>query len=326
MRRFLLGMFLWFGLFQADAHEVRPAYLGIQQLDSITYRITWKIPALGDMVPRISPVFPEAWEVRQLDVRQLNASVRRDFEFTSSEPINGQVLGVEGLSKTLIDVLINVELKNGEQYSRIITPDQPFYEIPRQSSAWETVRTYLVLGIDHILLGIDHLLFVLALIFVTRGKWKIIKTVTSFTIAHSITLSLAALGFVRIPIPPVEAVIALSIVFLATEIISHREGNDSLTYRNPWLVAFTFGLLHGFGFASALSETGLPQNAIPLALAFFNVGVEVGQVAFVLVILIVEWGVSALRVKIPPFLEKVPVYLIGGVSSYWLIDRVIGFW
>ncbi|WP_422361013.1 HupE/UreJ family protein [Reichenbachiella sp.] len=307
------------------AHEVRPAYLGITQTTDSTYQIFWKIPALGERAPKLYPVFPEHWEIKKVDERLIPGAVKRQWEFKSSLPINGQQIFIDGLDKTLIDVLINIELLGAEQYSKIISADQPFYEVPLKPSSTDVIWTYLVLGVDHIIFGIDHLLFVLALIFVTSGKWKIIKTVTAFTLAHSITLSLAALGYASIPIPPVEAIIALSIVFLAKEILQHAPEKPSLTYRKPWLVAFAFGLLHGFGFASALSETGLPQTAIPLALAFFNIGVELGQIGFVLVILISLTGVRSLRLAWPVWLVKSPIYAIGGISFYWLIDRVVGF-
>ena len=179
------------------------------------------------------------------------------------------------------------------------------------------------MGIEHILLGIDHLLFVLALIIITRGKWKIIKTITAFTIAHSITLSLAALGYVNFPTPPVEAVIALSIVFLAVEIIKNQNGQETLTSKKPWLVAFTFGLLHGF--AGALANIGLPQQDIPFALAFFNVGVEIGQIAFVIIVLAIIKLLSYKK-SWPLVLKKIPPYAIGSLATFWMIERIIQFW
>ena len=308
------------------AHEVRPAYLGITQTSDTTYTILWKIPAMGELAPRIYPVLPEAWSEQQLEAQLIPGAVKKQWEFTYHQSLNGHKIYIEGLASTLIDVLVNIELLNGEQYSRIIRADEPFYTIPREPTISEVVYAYLVLGIDHILLGIDHLLFVLALVIITTGKWKIVKTVTAFTIAHSITLSLAALGFFQIPIPPVEAVIALSIVFLAYEILKHREGKNSLTYQRPWLVAFVFGLLHGFGFASALSETGLPQSNIPTALAFFNIGVELGQLAFVAIVLVFLFLANNLRITWPVWTKKVPIYTIGAVACFWLIERVVGFW
>lgn len=311
---------------KAKAHEVRPAYLGITQITDSTYQVVWKVPAMGDLVPKITPSLPDSWNVLSQEGKAAEGSVVNYINIKAVEDIAGETLVISGLDKTIMDVLINIQLNNGSQYSELITPDNPFYEIPSEPSTWKVVQSYLILGIDHILLGIDHLLFVLALILVTKGKWRIIKTVTAFTIAHSITLSLAALGIMSIPIPPVEAVIALSIVFLAREIILHDDFKNSLTYRMPWLIAFTFGLLHGFGFASALSETGLPQSAIPLALAFFNVGVEVGQIIFVAIVLSIGYIISKLPIQVPLWLRKSPAYIIGSLAFYWVIDRVIGFW
>ncbi len=183
-----------------------------------------------------------------------------------------------------------------------------------------TIKTYLLLGIEHILLGIDHLLFVLALLLITPGFSKLIKTITAFTIAHSITLSLSALGFVGLPGPPVEAVIALSIVFLAYEIIKYYRGEESLAIKYPWVVAFAFGLLHGFGFAGALTSIGLPQTTIPAALLFFNVGVEIGQILFILVVITVIWLLKKSKINFPNWVKLIPVYGIGYIASMWLIE------
>lgn len=307
-------------------HEVRPAYLGITQTSDSTYHIVWKVPALGDMVPKISPSLPDDWQVLSQEGKPGTGSIINYINIQTSKELPGETIVIAGLDQTIMDVLINIQLQNGAQYSQLISPDNPFYEIPAEPSNWQVIKSYLLFGIDHILLGIDHLLFVLALILVTSGKWRIIKTVTAFTIAHSITLSLAALGIMSIAIPPVEAVIALSIVFLAREIIIHNKQQDSLTYRMPWLIAFTFGLLHGFGFASALSETGLPQTAIPLALAFFNIGVEVGQIIFVAIVLAIGFILSKIPIELPAWVRKSPAYVIGSLAFFWVIDRVIGFW
>ena len=188
------------------------------------------------------------------------------------------------------------------------------------------VISYLRLGIKHILLGIDHLLFVLALMILVAGRRRLVGTVTAFTAAHSLTLAAAALGLVRVPQKPVEAVIALSIVFVASEIIRGREGKPGLTARSPWVVAFIFGLLHGFGFAGALSEVGLPPQAIPLALLFFNVGVELGQLLFIGAVAIVVVAIRRLAVPSPTWAWRVPAYGIGAVAAMWTLERVTGFW
>ena len=174
-------------------------------------------------------------------------------------------------------------------------------------------------------MGIDHLLFVLALLLITVGFKKLIKTITAFTVAHSITLSLATLGVMGLPSAPVEAVIALSIVFLAVELVHYYNGKEGLTVRHPWVVAFIFGLLHGFGFAGALSDVGLPQTDIPVALLFFNVGVELGQIAFVLVVSAIIWILTKTKFTWPVRLKKVPAYAIGSMASFWLIERVLNF-
>jgi hydrogenase/urease accessory protein HupE len=193
---------------------------------------------------------------------------------------------------------------------------------------------YFWLGVNHILLGVDHLLFVLALIILVRGWRRICFTITAFTIAHSITLAAATLGFVHVPGPPVEAAIALSIALVAAEIINSARGRGSLTARLPWIVAFAFGLLHGFGFAGALSEVGLPNHAIPIALLFFNIGVEVGQLLFVagvLVLFALLHRISTALVRLEEsrlqqWMQLGGAYCIGGVASFWLIERVSGFW
>ena len=183
-----------------------------------------------------------------------------------------------------------------------------------------------MLGIEHILLGIDHLLFVLGLLLIVRGFGLLLKTITAFTVAHSVTLAMATLGFVNVPQAPVEAVIALSILFLASELAKQQKGNPGMTSRYPWVVALSFGLLHGFGFAGALSEVGLPQTDIPLALLFFNVGVEVGQLMFVAIVLMIFWVIQKLKFRWPAWTKQVPAYAIGSLAAFWFIQRTVSFW
>ena len=191
------------------------------------------------------------------------------------------------------------------------------------------VRTYTILGIEHILSGFDHLLFVLALVLLVQGTRRLLVTITAFTAAHSLTLAGATLGWVHVPGPPVEASIALSIVFVASEIVHTRQGRYSVTQHYPWVVAFTFGLLHGFGFAGALAEVGLPQSSIPIALLFFNVGVEIGQLMFVgavLAVIAVGWRAGQrLRLSQPAWLWRIAPYAIGALASFWLVERVAAF-
>ncbi len=320
----IVGDLMLFGVL--EAHEIRPAYLQIVETSSNQYEVYWKVPRMGDAVPRIQPVFPEGFELETLaNPKQTPDAAIYTYRLVSEQSLRGQQLFINGLNKTLIDVLVSVTFLNGEKATLMLQADKDTGVIPGETTSFDVVKTYTILGIEHILLGIDHLLFVLALIMITRGKWKILKTITAFTLAHSITLSLAALGIVNFPGPPVEAVIALSIVFLASEIMRNLEGEQTLTGRKPWIVAFTFGLLHGFGFAGALADIGLPQNEIPLALAFFNIGVELGQIMFVVVMLFVIYLIQ-LKKEWPMYLKKVPAYAIGSLAAFWMIERIVGFW
>jgi len=325
-KRFLLILFTLLVSAKGWSHEVRPAYLQIIQTGINTYEVFWKVPSMGDAVPKIHPVFPPFFTVEELKKpNQISGSVIYSYKIFSEESLQGKILTIDGLNKTLIDALVNISYLNGEKVTFMLQPDKDTIVIPGKTTTIDVIKTYTKLGIEHILFGIDHLLFVLALIIITMGRWKIIKTITAFTIAHSITLSLAALGYVNFPPAPVEAVIALSIVFLAIEIIKLINGKQTLTSKKPWLVAFTFGLLHGFGFAGALSNIGLPQQDIPFALAFFNVGVEIGQILFVLVVLAIIKLLS-FKKDWPLFIRKVPAYAIGSLASFWMIERVLAFW
>jgi hydrogenase/urease accessory protein HupE len=191
------------------------------------------------------------------------------------------------------------------------------------------VRTYLLLGFKHILSGVDHLVFVLALLLLVKGVRRLVFTVTAFTIAHSLTLAGATLGYIQMPGPPIEAAIALSIMFVAAEILHSRRGNPGLTEKYPWVVAFTFGLLHGFGFAGALAQIGLPQASIPIALLFFNVGVEIGQLFFIAsVFAVIALGRQITRridLPRPAWTGAVPPYAIGGIAAFWVIQRIAAF-
>ena len=307
------------------AHEVRPAYFSVTQLSDSTYQVVWKIPALGKAIPKIYPVLPDKWHIIDEQSNLLPGNLRRTYTIEVPNAIEGKRLYFDGLEKTLIDVLVSIKKIDGIQYSSMVKPSNPSYLIPTLPNRFSVIKTYLVLGIEHILLGIDHLLFVLALLLITKGFGKLIKTITAFTIAHSITLSLAALGFIGLPGAPVEAVIALSIMFLAIELVHYYKGRKGLTVKYPWVVAFTFGLLHGFGFAGALVDLGLPQVDIPWALLFFNVGVELGQIAFVIVAVGFIWLLNRIKTKWIEGVNKIPPYAIGSIAAFWLIERINGF-
>jgi hydrogenase/urease accessory protein HupE len=225
----------------------------------------------------------------------------------------------------VIDVLVRLQRSDGTAQVVRLTPLTPAFVV-EDAPRWTAVATtYLGLGVEHILLGIDHLLFVLAMLLLVRSWGRLVATITAFTVAHSITLALATLGFVHVPPQPVEAAIALSIVFVATEIVHGRMGRTGLTERWPWVVAFAFGLLHGLGFASALREVGLPEQAIPAALLFFNLGVELGQLAFVGVVLVLLASLRSLQLPAPAWSWRLASYSIGAVAMYWTIERVVAF-
>jgi hydrogenase/urease accessory protein HupE len=310
------------------AHELRPAYLEIRESAAETYDVLWKVPARGS-TERLSLHLRFADDVELLtdpvSAFQAEAHIQR-MRIHRAGGLTGTPITIEGLASTYTDVLLRLERLDGTELTRRLTPDHPGYVVEANPGLGQVAWAYFVLGVEHILLGIDHLLFVLALLLVV-GDWRsLVGTITAFTVAHSITLALATLGLVNIPGPPVEAIIALSIVFVAAEIIRGCNDNPGLMARWPWVVSFTFGLLHGFGFAGALSEVGLPQKSIPLALLTFNVGVEAGQLLFVGAVLALYGICRRLRITPPEWAYSIPAYAIGGVAAFWMIERTVGFW
>lgn len=307
------------------AHEVRPAYLQINQDSENEFTILWKVPRTVDKVLDIQPQFENAFELKEITPpRILDAFVLYTYQLKGSKSLTNTELSIQKLNTTGIDVLVDVRLLGEIHHTFLLQPTKNSVLIPEAPNSWLVAKTYIVLGVEHILLGFDHLLFVLALLIITIGLKKLLKTITAFTLAHSITLSFSALGIASLPGPPVEAVIALSIVFLAIEIIKIQQRESTITSKKPWLVAFTFGLLHGFGFAGALQDIGLPQNEIPLALATFNIGVELGQIVFVIFVLAI---IKLIKSYMPQqnWVYKLVPYAIGSVSAFWLIERIAGF-
>ncbi|MEO8353743.1 MAG: HupE/UreJ family protein [Chthoniobacteraceae bacterium] len=306
-----------------EAHESRPAYLEIKETAAGRYSVLWRTPVLSGMRLPVALKLPESMRTvgEPVTQRLSDSLIERRVIETDAGGLAGQRIDFVGLQATITDVLVRTQWRDGTHTATIVRPAQAWLELPARQSRWAVAGEYAKLGIEHILFGIDHLLFVLALLLITKGITRLIKTVTAFTVAHSITLGLATLGFVHVPIAPVEAVIALSIVFVAAEIIHARRGLVGLTVRAPWVVAFIFGLLHGFGFAGALSEVGLPPAHIPVALLFFNIGVELGQLLFIATVLGVIAVVRRIRLPLPRWAELVPPYAIGGVAMYWVIQR-----
>lgn len=345
----------------ATAHEVRPAFLELKERAPGEFDVLWKVPApggapiAGEEIPHPEPIVEETGERMIMPCgcpaptaaelsrgalpihpslpknsralapsrmeRIFGAEIWRWTITTDGRGLEGWNVAIHGLETTMIDALVRIELADGRIVSRLLRPDSPSFVFTAET-AGQAAGGYFMLGVEHILLGIDHLLFVLALLLIVKGTGQLVKTITAFTIAHSITLTLATLGHLSLPAAPVEAVIALSIVFMAIEIIRSKRGQPGLTERSPWLVAFVFGLLHGFGFAGALGELGLPPNDIPLALLLFNLGVEAGQLLFVSVVLVLAAPIRRMAHELPRWPTLVPPYAIGGVAMVWMVERI----
>ncbi|MFC1777344.1 HupE/UreJ family protein [Pseudomonadota bacterium] len=310
------------------ADEIRPGYLELRTSDGLVYSVKWKVPMKGDLVLSLNPVLPDSCIERTPpgSMKSAGAMITR-WSLTCAGGIYQKQIRIDGLENTMTDVLVRVVHQDGATQMVRLTASETGFEVAAKTSSVDVIKVYTALGIEHILLGVDHLLFVFALLLIVNGWRRLIGTITAFTLAHSITLAAATMGYVHVPQAPVEAVIALSILFLATEIIHNRQGRPGLAKRYPWLVAFIFGLLHGFGFAGALAEIGLPQQSIPLALLFFNVGVELGQLLFVAAVVATGWVLKKLLAqKVLQGGEVAASYLIGTLSAFWLIERTYSFW
>lgn len=312
----------------ANADIFKPAYLELRELGNDQYEVLWKVPALGDNQRLAAYVlFPSG--TQNLSESQPfisdGAWVER-WQISHPGGLIGKTVRIEGDATGVTDVIARVERLDGSSQVERLEAGAPQFEVRASAGTSEIAWSYTVLGVEHILGGTDHLLFVFALLLVVSGGKRIVVTVTAFTVAHSITLVAATLGWVSVPGPPVEAIIALSIVFVAAEVIRGLQGQPGLTARAPWIVAFSFGLLHGLGFAGALAETGLPQTAIPVALLMFNVGVELGQLLFVIVVLTLAAVGRKLLRKPPAWAVPAAAYGVGTIAAFWTLERVASFW
>ena len=313
----------------ARAHEVRPAYLGIEETAPGRYELLWRTPVLSGMRLPVELKLPEGVrDVGEPTRTELTGSLLERRVIDAGESgLAGRRLEFVGLPATITDVLVRVQLLDGTRSTTLVRPSQPWLTIAVSRGPLAVAGAYLLHGVEHILLGVDHLLFVLGLILIVPSLRVLLLTITAFTVAHSITLALATLGVVHVPGPPVEAMIALSILLLAAEILRVQRGEASSTARRPWLVAFAFGLLHGFGFASALTAVGLPEGDVPLALFSFNVGVEVAQLGFIAAVL----PLLAVARRMPRLAAldrhalRAAAYAIGVLAAFWFFERVAGF-
>ena len=319
----LVGLLALGGASAAFAHELRPGFLELREAEPGRYQLTWKRPTGGELEIQIAPVVPEGCYFDTADRQQLTpgAAIVRGT-LVCEGGLAGKTLRVSGLEATVTDVLVRIENADGRSETHLLRPASPSLTLGGMQGVLERSLSYAQLGVQHILLGVDHLLFVLGLLLIVSDRLMLVKTITSFTVAHSITLAIATLGYASAPLPPLNAAIALSILFLGPEIVRVRRAETSLTIRHPWVVAFAFGLLHGFGFASGLTSMGLQKAEIPLALLLFNVGVEIGQVAFVVLIILLERSFLALAIRWPGWTQALPGYTVGSLGAYWTIQRI----
>jgi hypothetical protein len=338
MRRVLalLALALTWAAPAAVAHEVRPGYLALREAGEDRVEVVWKVPARGEYRLALYVRLPEECKGQPTHGTFTAGAFVERWTATCPGGLVSRTIAIDGLSATKTDVLVRLERLDGTTQTVRLTPEQTSFEVAAAPDRLEVARTYFLLGVEHILGGVDHLMFVLGLLFLV-GNWRrLVATVTAFTVAHSITLAAATFGWVHVAQAPVEAVIALSVMFVAAEILHAAQGKPGLTAGAPWVVAFVFGLLHGFGFAGALKEVGLPERDIPLALLFFNVGVEAGQLIFIAAVVAVLSLVTRLVRKgdakehgpwHTEALIRTPVaYVVGSVAAFWVVQRVVAFW
>lgn len=307
-------LFLLIGASPSAAHDLSMSVLELHEMQDGRFSMRWP-SSRPEQIENLQPQLPEHCEIDE------------PFVDCSGEGLVGR-LSFDGLGADQSAAMVRIKYLDGQTDIHTLTPAQPEVMLKEQfkGEGWELWRpvfsSYVQIGIEHILLGVDHLLFVLGLIWIVKSRWMLVKTITSFTIAHSITLAAVTFGLVGVPERLVNALIALSIVFIGVEIIKQYRGESSLTIRHPWIVAFGFGLLHGFGFANALINLGLPENSLLVALLAFNVGVEIGQIAFVLLVLALGWSFRTMQVLLPQRGALIPAYLIGGLAAFWTAERI----
>ena len=304
------------------AHELLPGYLELNECDGGRYQVLWKLPLLqGNRLP-IAPRFPDTCS-QQDDLRSERSETAWIYRasLSCSKSLSGQSIAVDGLDAFDTDVLLRFQPRTGSVETHVLKPTEPSVTVGAPGQAPTGPWAYLGLGIEHILLGLDHLLFILGLLLIVKERWMLLKTITAFTVAHSLTLAVATFGIATIPTAPLNAAIALSIFFLGPEIVRTWRGQSSFTIRHPWVVAFGFGLLHGFGFASGLAQLGLPRRETLLALLLFNVGVELGQLSFVLVVELLQRSFRQLEIRWPLWMRRLPGYAVGSLGAFWTLQR-----
>ncbi len=325
----IVALLAWATPQGARAHALDPGFLELQALGQDAWRVTWRVPNLSGSPMPITALLPDTCgsdppPPPKFDGRAWVAG----WMVTCPGGLEGGSIMIEGLERTRTDVLVRYGLLPGDTRVQRLTATQTGFVIPPRAGPLDIVTSYIGLGVTHILEGVDHLMFVFALVLLVRDRRQLFWAITAFTVAHSISLAAATLGWLRIPSAPVEAVVALSIVFLAYELTLPPERRDPMTLRAPWLVSFGFGLIHGLGFASALREIGLPEGDIPLALLAFNIGVELGQILFILLVLAIGAAASRLYRASPENRSRMVLassYALGSIATFWTMERLIAF-
>ncbi len=322
MKRLLLAILLLMPALQADAHRFAPSLLRLFEVADNEYQVIWKTPAQRVSEVPLLPGFPaECMGASESPGSLEGTGVVSSWRLVCDTGLVGKAVAVTGLAENSASVLFSLETRDGLYYQSLLSGDKPDFVIPGEPTAWEVMREYSWLGAEHIWGGIDHLLFVFGLLLLVGWGRRLVWTITAFTAGHSVTLSLVTLGWFEYPVALVEFMIALSIFMLALD-LARRDGRG-LFRRHPWWLAGGFGLLHGMGFAGALAEVGLPQSELPLALLFFNIGIELGQLAFIAAVA----AIGALLSRVPltglPAWRAVPIYLLGSLSAMWCIERAL---
>ena len=324
MRAVLLALLAWLALAApARADDLRPGFLELTEGAPGTWAMVWKAPILGGLAVRARPQLPAFCRLTWEPPRLVGGSLVETGTARCTKPLAGATIGLAGMEHGFTDALLRVAARGQPVEAARLTPARPFTTLSTVPDRAEVLRTYLGLGVTHILTGYDHLLFVLSLVLLIRRGWSVAKTVTAFTLAHSLTLAATTLGLFAVARRPVEICIALSIVFLAVEIVKDDPAHPRLTARVPWLVAFAFGLLHGLGFAAALAEIGLPRGEVVPALFAFNVGVEAGQLVIVAAGFAALWLVARFAAVRAVAVRRVAAYAIGSIAAFWMIQRAI---
>jgi hydrogenase/urease accessory protein HupE len=302
-----------------QAHEVRPAFLAITQSDATHYSVVWKQPTQGEVAVRLVPHLSNGWLERAPDDQYAAGGfLVRTWNVASEQSPAGSSISIEGLEYTITDVLVQVRLLDRELLQTLLRPEHTQFVIEAASQQTLAAPVFLVHGMQHMLVGIDHLLFVLGLLLIVRNRWMLFKAISAFTVAHSITLAAAMIAKVSLAAPLVESLIALSILVLGVEVVHAQRGGTSLTIRYPWAVAFVFGLFHGMGFASGLAGFGMARHDLLAALVFFNLGVEVSQLAFIALVLLLGKALASLPSDVRGVpLMRVPAYVVGIAGAYW---------